>query len=48
MDQVVAVTTDNGSSLIAAFSSVDCEWLSCFGHYLNLAISKVLQIDCVQ
>jgi len=34
--------------LIAAFSCVDCEWLSCFGHNLNLAISKALQIDCVQ
>jgi len=44
MDQVVAVTSDNGSNLIAAFSSVDCEGLSYFGHNLKLAIST----DCVQ
>ena len=47
MDQVVAITTDNGSNLAVAFSGVDSEWLNCFGHNLNLVISKALQIHSV-
>ena len=27
---------------------MECEWLSCFEHNLNLAVSKAIQIDRVQ
>ena len=48
MSRITSSTTDNGSNFVAAFTSIDCEWLSCFGHNLNLAVSKALQIDRVQ
>ena len=48
MSRVTASTTDNGSNFVAAFGSMECEWLSCFGHNLNLAVSKAVQIDRVQ
>ena len=48
MSSVTASTTDNGSNFIAAFGSIECEWLSCFGHNLNLDVSKAVQIDRVQ
>ena len=48
MSRITSSTTDNGSNFVAAFTSINCEWVSCFGHNLNLAVSKALQIDCVQ
>ena len=42
MSRITSSTTDNGSNFVAAFTSIDCEWLSCFGHNLNLAVSKAL------
>ena len=45
MSRITSSTTDNSSNFVAAF---DCEWISCFGHNLNLAVSKALQIDRVQ
>ena len=48
MSHVTASTTDNGSNFVAAFGSIECEWLSCFGSNLNLAVSKAIQIDRVQ
>ena len=48
ISHVTASTTDNGSNFVAAFGSIECEWLSCFGHNLNLAVSKAVQIDHVQ
>ena len=39
---LVAATTDNGSNMIAAFSILNLFCLSCFGHNLDLAISKGL------
>ena len=48
VSRVTASTTDNGSNFVAAFGSMECEWLSCFGHNLNLAVSKAIQIDRVQ
>ena len=48
MSHITSSTTDNGSNFVAAFTSITCEWVSCFGHNLNLAVSKALQIDRVQ
>jgi len=48
ISHVVATTTDNGSNFVAAFSVLQCEWLSCFGHNLNLAVMKAVNIDRVQ
>ena len=48
MSRVTASTTDNGSNFVAAFGSIECEWLSCFGHNLNLALSKAIQMNHVQ
>ena len=48
VSRVTASTTDNGSNFVAAFGSIECEWPSCFGHNLNLAVSKAIQIDRVQ
>ena len=42
-------TTDNGSNFIAAFHNI-LEWprLSCFGHNLDLAINKSLNVSRIQ
>ena len=48
ISRVVATTTDNGSNFVAAFAMLQCEWLSCFGHNLNLAVMKAVNIDRVQ
>lgn len=45
---MACVTTDNGSNFIAAFSNQDILQLSCFGHSLDLAISKGLQLTRVE
>ena len=47
-DQVVATTTDNAANIIAAFNLLGMLRLSCFGHNLDLAINKSLQIDRVK
>ena len=43
-DQLILATTDNGASFVAGFC--DCGWmhLSCFGHNLDLAIHKGLNM----
>ena len=48
MSRITFSTTDNGSNFVSAFTSIDREWLSCFGCNLNLAVSKTFQIDRVQ
>jgi len=42
----VVVTTTNGSNFVAAL--LHCEWFSYFGYNLNLAVIKVVNVDCVQ
>ena len=43
--KLVATTTDNGANFIAAFSCLEWQRVSCFGHNLDLAIGKVLKLD---
>ena len=45
---LVAITTDNGSNMIAAFSTSLLLRISCFGHNLDLAINKGLRNTQVQ
>ena len=47
-EKLVLTATDNGSNFVAGFHS--CGWLrsSCFGHCLDLAINKCLEIQRVQ
>ena len=47
-DKLVFTTTDNGSNFISVFHILELPRQSCFGHYLDLAINKALQIDKVQ
>jgi len=47
-DKLVFTTTDNGSNFISAFDLLELPRLSCFGHNLDLAINKALQVDRVQ
>ena len=47
-DQIVATTTDNASNIIAAFNLLGMLRLSCFGHNLDLAINRGLQVDRVK
>lgn len=49
-ENVVCFTTDNASNMRKAFEEGPHPWvwLSCFGHNLNLAISKALGIQRVQ
>ena len=47
-DKLVFTSTDNGSNFISAFGILELLRLSCFGHNLDLAINKALQIDRVQ
>ena len=37
-DQLVAVTTDNGSNIVVALRNIAVVRVSCFGHNLDLAI----------
>ena len=48
-DKLVCTTTDIGSNFVSAFENhLELTRLSCFGHNLDLAINKALQIDRVQ
>ena len=40
--------TDNGFNFIAAFETLEWTWISCFGHNLDLAVKKALNIQRVQ
>lgn len=42
-EQVVCVTTDNASNMQKAFENFPDMWLGCFGHNLNLAITKIMK-----
>ncbi|XP_057186575.1 E3 SUMO-protein ligase ZBED1 [Triplophysa rosa] len=46
-EHLVSVTTDNATNMKKAFESATtfpcCKWFGCFGHNLNLAISKALK-----
>lgn len=46
-ERLVCVTTDNATNMKKAFesdtSAFPCYWFGCFGHNLNLAISKALK-----
>jgi hypothetical protein len=44
---LVCITTDNATDTIKAFEEFPDLWLGCFGHNLNLAISKALKIHRV-
>ena len=47
-DKLVFTTTDNGSNFISAFDLLELPRPSCFGHNLDLAINKALQVNRVQ
>lgn len=47
-ESLAGITTDNASNMRKAFESFPCVWFPCFGHNLNLAISKVLKIGRVE
>ena len=44
----MAATTDNGSNVVAAFNTLNLLRISCFGHNLDLAIKKGLNITQIQ
>ncbi|CAL9696828.1 unnamed protein product [Knipowitschia caucasica] len=45
---LVSITTDNATNMTKAFEDFPDLWLGCFGHNLNLAISKALKIQRVE
>ena len=47
-EKLVLTTTDNGSNFVAGFHSHGLLRLSCFGHCLDLAISKCLAMQTVE
>ena len=47
-ENLVAMTTDSGANIVAAFRIVEILRISCFGHNLDLAIKKGLNINQVQ
>ena len=47
-DNLVAITTNNGSNFVAGMEILECTRISCFGHNLDLAINKSLNITRVQ
>ena len=47
-ESLVVTTTDNCSNFVLAFQLLEYLRLSCFGHNLDLAINKSLQLDRVQ
>uniref|UniRef100_A0A1X7T419 Uncharacterized protein n=1 Tax=Amphimedon queenslandica TaxID=400682 RepID=A0A1X7T419_AMPQE len=44
-DNLVCLTTDNGSNIVSAARKLGCTQLSCFGHNLDLAITKAVPKD---
>ncbi|XP_060774010.1 zinc finger BED domain-containing protein 4-like [Neoarius graeffei] len=40
--RIACITTDNGANIVAAIRQLKWQWLSCFGHNLNLAINNSL------
>ena len=48
LGKLVVTTTDSGRNYVTAFTTLEQEQVSGFGHNLNLAISKAVQIDRVQ
>ena len=47
-ENLIAMTTDSGANIVAAFRIVEILRISCFGHNLDLAIKKGLNINQVQ
>ena len=47
-EKLVATTTDNASNYVAAFETLGWTRVSCFGHNLNLVVSKGLDNHRVQ
>lgn len=47
-ESLSGITTDNARNMKKAFEDFPCVWFSCFGHNLNLAISKVFKIPRVE
>ena len=45
---LVATITDNGSNVLRAFRILDWCQISCFGHNLDLAVTKSLKEDRIQ
>lgn len=45
---LVSITTDNATNMVKAFKDFPDLWLGCFGHNLNLAISKALKLNRVK
>ena len=41
----VCITTDNGSNIVNATKKLQWQRLPCFGHNLNLAVTKALKDD---
>ena len=46
-ENLVSVTTDNATNMVKAFTEFPDLWFGCFGHNLNLAISKALRMQRV-
>ena len=44
-EKQVCLTTDSGSNIVCATSKLGWQRLSCFGHNLNLAVTKALKDD---
>ena len=44
-DKQVCITTDNGTNIISAIHQLEWLRLPCFGHCLNLAVTKALKCD---
>ena len=45
VDQLVCLTTDNGTNMVSAASLLGWTRLSCFGHNLNLAVTNATKDD---
>ena len=44
-DKQICITTDSGANIISATNKLGWQRLSCFGHNLNLAVTKALKDD---